>query len=502
MTAYRAGSGVRRFTYNEYREQVESFAVALRRLGVTPGDVVAIHLPNWWQVNALVLACARLGAIVAPIGTPIRNRELELMLARLDAVVCVTVDQWGNFDHSAALAEMAPRLSALRHRVVLGERVNADEIDLTRIAGEARSDPIGDSAEDPDRVSVVMFTSGTSGAPKAALHTFNTFYAGCATRAADTGFTSADVVFTPNALTHAVGQTFVNLIPLYVGGQGFVCDTADPDAIVDLMTAYGVTTLAGAPVFLASIAEAAGRSAQRPAALKRVMAGASMIPAALVDLVADRFGLALLGGWGMTEVIGTTMTSPADPPDWALHSVGRPHAALETGLRGDGGAEISAGNPARLFVRGASVCLATTGRDGGEPYVLADHDDGWYDTRDLAVPDGRGGIRLVGRTADRIGGVLMIPAADVENALRTHPDVTDVALVGYGENQELACAVVIAAAPVTLEGLRSFLTGLGMTGWYQPTRLEVVPALPRNATGKVRKELLRRWLRGETELPS
>jgi cyclohexanecarboxylate-CoA ligase len=173
-------------------------------------------------------------------------------------------------------------------------------------------------------------------------------------------FISADVVFTPNALTHAVGQTFVNLLPLYVGGQALVCDTADPDAIVDLMTACEVTTLAGAPVFLASLAEAAGRRSQKPAALKRVLAGASTIPAELVDLVADRFGLALLGGWGMTEVIGTTMTSPADPPDWALHSVGRPHAALEIDLRGDGGAEISAGHPARLFVRGASVCLATT----------------------------------------------------------------------------------------------------------------------------------------------
>ncbi|GAB2811248.1 hypothetical protein GCM10027176_14640 [Actinoallomurus bryophytorum] len=81
--------------------------------------------------------------------------------------------------------------------------------------------------------------------------------------------------------------------------------------------------------------------------------------------------------------------------------MGRPHEALEIDLRGDGRAEISAGHPARLFVRGGSVCLATTGRDGGDPHVLADHDDGWYDTGDLAVPDGRGGIRLVGRTADR-----------------------------------------------------------------------------------------------------
>lgn len=503
ITAYRSGSGVRRFTYREYLGQVESFAVALRGLGVRPGEVVAVQLPNWWEVNALVVACARLGAIVAPIGTPIRNRELGLMLARLGAVACVTVDQWDGFDHSAALAEMAPRLPALRHRIVLGERINTDEVDLTRIAEEARSaaDRLDESAEDPDRVSVVMFTSGTSGVPKAALHTFNTFHAGCSTRATDTGFTSADVVFTPNALTHAVGQTFVNLLPLYVGGQGLVSDTADPDIVVDLMTRYEVTSLLGAPVFLASIAEAAGRRSQQPAALKRVVAGASVIPAELVDLVADRFGLALLAGWGMTEVVGTTLTSPTDPPDWAVHSVGRPNDALETDLRGDAGEEISAERPARLFVRGGSVCLATMGRDDGEPQVLADHDDGWYDTGDLAVPDGRGGIKLAGRAADRIGGVLMIPVADVEDALRTHPDVTDVALVGYGDNQEHACAVVVASAPVTLEDLRSFLTGIGMTGWYQPTWLEIVPALPRNATGKVRKELLRRWLRGETEMP-
>ena len=87
-------------------------------------------------------------------------------------------------------------------------------------------------------------------------------------------------------------------------------------------------------------------------------------------------------------------------------------------------------------------------RDGGEPDVLAKRDDGWYDTGDLAVPDGRGGIRLLGRAVDRIGGRSMIPVGDVENVLRAHPDIVDVAIVGYGPDNVSACAVVVARGPL------------------------------------------------------
>jgi cyclohexanecarboxylate-CoA ligase len=148
-----------------------------------------------------------------------------------------------------------------------------------------------------------------------------------------------------------------------------------------------------------------------------------------------------------------------------------------------------------MLVRGASVCLATMGRDGGEVHVVADHDDGWYDTGDLAVPDGRGGVRLIGRAADRIGGILMIPAADVEDALRQHPDILDAALVGYGPENQLACAVLVGPAHLTLEQVRGYLDSINMTGWYQPQRVEHLDQLPRNHTGKVDKHHLRVWLR-------
>jgi cyclohexanecarboxylate-CoA ligase len=110
----------------------------------------------------------------------------------------------------------------------------------------------------------------------------------------------------------------------------------------------------------------------------------------------------------------------------------------------------------------------------------------------------------MGRASDRIGGALMIPVQDVESELLENPRVADVALVGYpdGQGGELACAVVTPATtpPVTLDELRTYLLDQGMTDWYLPSRLEHVTELPRNNTGKVRKELLRRWLQGEAEL--
>ena len=207
----------------------------------------------------------------------------------------------------------------------------------------------------------------------------------------------------------------------------------------------------------------------------------------------------MLSGWGSTEIGTGTVTRSDDPPGWAQCSDGRPIAGMEFDLRSD--AVITDERPGRLFARGGAVCLATVGRDTGAVKITAQHGDGWYGTGDLAIPDGRGGIRLQGRVSDRIGGVFMIPAHDVESELLRNPRITDVALVGYpdGQGRELPCAVIVAATtpPITLDELRHYLTSQGMTEWYLPTRLEYVDTLPRNDNGKVRKELLRRWLAGQ-----
>src|SRR5262249_29214900 len=152
----------------------------------------------------------------------------------------------------------------------------------------------------------------------------------------------------------------------------------------------------------------------------------------LIAAVPMTFGARVLSGWGTTEIGTGTVTHSDAPSSWAAISDGRPVTGTDLELRSD--AEITVDRPGRVFVRGGTVCLATVGRDTGALTITAEHDDGWYDTGDLAIPDGDGGIRLMGRVSDRIGGVFMIPARDVESELMRDPRVQDVALVGYPDD--------------------------------------------------------------------
>jgi cyclohexanecarboxylate-CoA ligase len=440
--------------------------------------------------------------------TTIRPRELERMLERVEASVFITVDRWAGFDHAEALQDMASRLPTLRHRVVLG-RAGKGDIEFTPLFEETpweQRHPVAldDAKEDPDAVSAVFFTSGTSGEPKAALHTENTLFTTTVAVCEVMDIESSDVLFSPHALMHMAAQMSARAA-LQTGASIVLLDSWSGPRGLEVMAESGTTQLViAAPVYINDLIAAIGerKGPQVLPALRTVATGATTIPAPLAAAVATTFGRPLQTSWAMTETGVATMTRSDDPPDWAAHSDGRPVLSVELDLRSDG--EISRERPGELFVRSGGVCVATVGRDTGNVVVIAEHDDGWYDTGDLAVPDGRGGIRLMGRAGDRIGGVFMIPVNDVESELLRHSGVRDVALVGYpdGQGGELACAVVVPAntPAVTLDELRRHLEGLGMTDWYLPTRLECVDALPRNGTGKVRKELLRRWLKGEASL--
>jgi cyclohexanecarboxylate-CoA ligase len=506
IRAYRAAGEPVRISYREYARRVERFAGGLYELGVRPGQVVACQLPNWWQAQVLLLAAARLGAVAAPIMTTIRPRELERMLDRLGASVCVTVDEWAGFAHAVALREIAARLPRLQHRVVIGIPAEG-EIEFgsffERTPWEQRHPvALDDMAEDPDRVATVLFTSGTTGEPKGVLRTQNTSYSTNSGVSEALEVVREDVCFTPHSLMYGTGQLCAQM-SLLAGACMVLLDSWSGERGLAVLAASATTWFLAAPSFVYDVIAAAGGARAALPALRGVGSGATTVPKPLVAQVADVFGVPLRTSWGMTETGICTVTRGDDPADWAARSDGRPIRGMELDLRS--ATDSTKDQPARLFVRGSGVCLATVGRDSGTMTVIADQDDGWYDTGDLAVPDGRGGIRLMGRSGDRIGGVFMIPVNDVESELLVHPAVSDVALVGYpdGQGGELACAVIVPATtpPVTLDELRSHLSDEGMTDWYLPTRLEYVEALPRNHIGKVRKQLLRRWLASPDAIP-
>jgi cyclohexanecarboxylate-CoA ligase len=263
--------------------------------------------------------------------------------------------------------------------------------------------------------------------------------------------------------------------------------------MLDLVDRAGVTRLLATPNRLFSMIEAQLRRPRRLASLHTVASGGTPIPPSLVPAVQQVFGVRLRAVWGMTEVVVGTIVGLDDPPEWSARSDGRPLPGLEMDVLAPDGS----GATGELRVRGASLCLGTMARDVGEITLTADLQDGWFATGDLARPDGRGGIRIVGRVADRVIGknAHMIPVRDVEDELMRHPNVDDVAIISLGQGHlEEVCAVVVPAAdqpPPTLAELNDHLHERGMTDWYRPARLELADALPRDHLGKIRKYQLR-----------
>lgn len=493
-------------TYRQYAELVERYAGALHQLGVGPGDVVGMQLPNSWRACALYLAVTRLRAVVAPVMTTIRRRELERLLARVGAGVFVTTDAWDGFDHAAMARSIASELPQLRTLVILGRTESADEIDFQeffeKVPWEQRHPvALDDAQEDPDAVSIVLFTSGTSGQPKAVLGTQNSWHASSSGLAEAEGVASGDAVFTPHSVMYSLGTVFSLYMPLLTGARAVLLDSWSGAAGLDVLERARVAVMMAAPSYYDDLVAAARERPVSLPMLRTLAATGTKIPSRVVKDVTSTFGPGLRSEWGMTEVGCATMTRAEDPIDWALQSDGRPFPGYEIDVRSD--APITADQPGRLFVRGPAVCLATARGDGDQVVVTSEHDNGWYDTGDLAAWDGRGGIRLLGRVADRIGGAVMIPIAEVEDQLMQHPSIADVAIVGYADEHlgELPCAVIAVrggTAP-SLDELREYLTAQGMTQWYLPTRLEQLVELPRNSTGKVLKEQLRTWLNSPGE---
>ena len=505
VMAYRADGAARSITYTELASQVERFAGALYELGVRPGQVVACQLPNWWQTHALHLATTRLQAVLTPITMTIRPLELQRMLHRVGARLCITVDEWEGFGHAEALRAIAATLPELRHRVVIGDTTNGD-VDFRSAFEQTRWEvrhpvSLDDAAEDPDRVAMVLFTSGTSGEPKGALHTQNTLYASASSVSQAHDFGPSDVRFTPHALMHTVGQDTARSA-LIAGASVVLLDAWSGQRGLQVLADSAATGLVAAPSFVYDMLAATEGAPVHLPALRTLRCVGAAIPSPLIEAVPATFGALLLSGWGSTEIGTGAVTRSDDPPNWVAQSDGRAINGMELDIRSD--TEVTDQRPGRLFARGGAVCLATTGRDTGGVNITADHDDGWYDTGDLAVPDGRGGIRLTGRVCDRTGGVFVIPTRDVASELLTNPRVDDVAMVSYpdADGSESPCAVIVPATapPITLDELRLHLASQGIAVRNLPTRLEYVESLPRNRKGKVRTELLRRWLMGLASL--
>ena len=474
-----------RISYAQLTTYVERFAYALAALGVGPGDPVAFQLPNWWENSALFFACLRLGAVAVPVLPSYGARDLQAVLEAAQPRVCVVPDVFGGVAHAEVLADLAGSLPWLRRRVVVGDAAATGALDFadhflrTPHERHDRGAWLRVPADLADRVCLIVNAIGLDNTHSMFMHTPNSLRAGIPAP----GVPDRDVTYSALPLASLPSLLHAVVGPVLRGGTAVLQDGWDPGTALDVLARDGVSQAYALPVQWSELVSAQLERPRELSALRRALsADPSGTAGRLISQVREVLGVRLHVGRSSPEAgAGTTA------------------AGLETDLAEVDGEE----GLFRIRVRGPSSCLAVWRRDAGQVHLARDHQDGWSDTGDLIRVDGAGRVEVLRRPAEEVGGLFLVPVAEIEDGLRTHPRVAEAAVVACPDPEygELACAVVVPAGdPPTLPDLREHLLGLGVARAHLPARLELVGALPRDELGEVRRvqlrdQLVRRWAR-------
>ena len=341
-------------------------AAALTELGVGPGDVVAVYLPNRWLLGPLLFACARIGAVSSPVIPVLAGRELAHVLDASRAAVCVTVDSFGGVDYDRRLAEVAP--ATLKHRVVVGDAARTGAIDFdeffVRTPWEQRRPLDGVAPSGPDDPVLLLYTSGTTGAMKAVVHSQNTLYAAARTVAESQHLGPDDVISVPNFLTHMAGSSFAVSMPVLLGATTVMQDNnTDMELFLDLVERHRISWAYLSPSYLVNLLRIQRETPRDTSSLHRVVSGSAPVQPDIVADVRTVLDVPLHTLWGMTENGGVTLTRPDDPEGWGAQSDGRPMPWMQVRIATEPGEQLG-----RLLVRGASQTLGYLGqRDLYEP---------------------------------------------------------------------------------------------------------------------------------------
>lgn len=451
-------------------ERLASHLVGER--GLRPGDRVAILALNHGFFFELAFACWRAGLVLAPINWRLAPPEVEGVL-KLSEPSILFVDGAGRDLLDRVEGEIAPLVLDIRDLIA----------NPPKTIPECSFQAIG--MEDP---ALLLFTSGTTGKPKAAMLPGRQLYWNAVNTALAFELTRKDstVLYTPLFHTGAIN---VLAMPLFfVGGSVLIRESFDVEAILRDVEECRISALFGVPTTLQMMAEHALFEPSDLSMLRLVLCGGAPLPVSLIHRYQDR-GLTLTQGFGMTEVGPNCFYLPPEETVRRAGTVGKPIHYSQARIVVDGRQALP-DEVGELQLKGPHVCLGYFRNQGATAAAIQ---DGWFHTGDLARQDQDGFFYVAGRAKDMFisGGENVYPA-EVEIALAGHPGVLDCAVVAAPDPRwgEVGCAFVVPrGAPVPPQELRLYLRAR-LAAYKVPKHFLCLDALPRNASGKVVKDKL------------
>jgi len=437
----------------ELRRRTIDAAARLRGGGLRQGHRVIVGATSSVDLVSVHAACLGLGAIVIPTSPAYGRDELAHVVSDAQPVMAIVDDE-----------QQAQLISQADGTV----RVGGLDVAFDPVS---TAWPVAEAFEP----AMIAYTSGTTGRPKGAVLSHNNLLAGVNSLVLSWRWTSADRLVLCLPLFHMHGLGVGLHGTLAIGASAVLQDRFEPDAVFDAIAHHHATMFFGVPTMYHRLAQSA--RAGELARLRLMVSGSAPMPAELHARMFDVTGCNVLERYGMTETV--MLVSNPYEGERRAGSVGLPLPGVELRLVGD---------PAEVQVRAPSVF---SGYWGNRNATAEAFDGDWFRTGDLGSVDEDGYVSIVGRSKELIisGGMNVYPR-EVEDAVRTHPDVSDVAVVGTASDEwgELVTAYVIGGQ-VSLDDLRAHLGGR-LAAYKQPRQLHLVDELPRNALGKVQKHML------------
>ncbi|MFD8687522.1 FadD3 family acyl-CoA ligase [Streptomyces sp. NPDC059651] len=491
-------------TWGQLHALVRAAVKSLLAHGIRRGDRIAVWAPNShrWVVAALAVTSA--GAVLVPVNTRYRGAEARLLLQRSGARLLFVENGFLGKDYLSMLTTgdegaAEPRPGALEQVVALDAAAPPGTLPWeeflrhgARVADAEATDRT--AAVRPDDPCDLLFTSGTTGRPKGALTTHRQNLATYWAWSGRTGVTGDDRYLVINPMFHCFGYKAGVLACLLRGATMVLQPVFDVDRVLRTVEAERITVLPGPPTIYTELLDAPGRDRFDLSSLRLAVTGAAVVPVALVRRMRAELFPEVLTAYGLTETCGTvTVCSADDDAETVALTAGRPIDGTEVLVADGDRCPLPAGRDGRILVRGYHVMQGYLDDPGAT--AAAVDTEGWLDTGDIGHLDARGNLVITGRSKEMftVGGFNVYPA-EVEQVLTGHDAVAEAAVVGVPDARlgEVGRAYVTVRPGTGTEP--DDLVGHcreRLANFKVPREVVILGALPRNATGKVDKTVLR-----------
>ncbi|EFM6765517.1 medium-chain fatty-acid--CoA ligase [Escherichia coli] len=483
------------YTYSALDHAASCLANWMLAKGIESGDRIAFQLPGWCEFTVIYLACLKIGAVSVPLLPSWREAELVWVLNKCQAKMFFAPTLFKQTRPVDLILPLQNQLPQLQQIVGVDKLAPAtSSLSLSQIIAD--NTPLTTAiTTHGDELAAVLFTSGTEGLPKGVVLTHNNILASERAYCARLNLTWQDVFMMPAPLGHATGFLHGVTAPLLIGARSVLLDIFTPDACLALLEQQRCTCMLGATPFVYDLLNLVEKQPADLSALRFFLCGGTTIPKKVARECQQR-GIKLLSVYGSTESSPHAVVNLDDPLSRFMHTDGYAAAGVEIKMVDDARKTLPPGCEGEEASRGPNVFMGYF--DEPELTARALDEEGWYYSGDLCRMDEAGYIKITGRKKDIIvRGGENISSREVEDILLQHPKIHDACVVAMPDERlgERSCAYVVLKAPhhsLSLEEVVAFFSRKRVAKYKYPEHIVVIEKLPRTASGKIQKFLLRK----------